>query len=170
MNRKGTYDNYLALVNKLKAEIPGISIRSTFIAGFPRETEEDFNTLVSFVKKAKFFNCGFFAYSREEGTPAYKLSGQIDEKVKNERVKKLYKVQRQISKNNLKTFVGKTIKVLCDGVDYEKQAFYGRAYFNAPDIDGRVYIESNECINQGEYYNVLITKANEYDLFGEVIE
>ncbi|MBO5851889.1 MAG: 30S ribosomal protein S12 methylthiotransferase RimO [Clostridia bacterium] len=169
MNRKGTYDNYLALVNKLKAEIPGISIRSTFIAGFPRETEEDFNTLVSFVKKAKFFNCGFFAYSREEGTPAYKLSGQIDEKVKNERVKKLYKVQRQISKNNLKTFVGKTIKVLCDGVDYEKQAFYGRAYFNAPDIDGRVYIESNECINQGEYYTVLITDSNDYDLFGKVI-
>lgn len=170
MNRKGSYESYLQLVNKLKAEIPNIALRTTFIAGFPRETEEDFNVLVKFIKEAKFFNAGFFAYSREEGTPAYKLSGQIDEKVKRERVEKLYRVQRQISKKNLKNYIGKTIEVLCDGVDYEKGSFYGRAYFNAPDIDGKVYIESSNLINQGEYYNVLITKANEYDLFGEVIE
>ena len=169
MNRKGTYESYLELINKLKTEIPNIALRTTFIAGFPRETEEDFNTLVNFVKKAKFFNAGFFAYSREEGTPAYKLSGQIEEEVKQKRVKKLYQVQRQISKKNLKNFVGKTIEVLCDGVDYENQAFYGRAYFNAPDIDGRVYLESSGLINQGEYYKVLITNSNEYDLFGKVI-
>ncbi|MBR5439700.1 MAG: 30S ribosomal protein S12 methylthiotransferase RimO [Clostridia bacterium] len=169
MNRKGSFESYLALVNKLKSEIPQIALRSTFIAGFPRETEEDFNNLLEFVKKAKFFNCGFFAYSREEGTPAYKLAGQIEEKVKEERVKKLYNVQRQISRKNLKSFVGKTIKVLCDGVDYENQSFYGRAYFNAPEIDGRVYITSNDCINQGEYYEVLITNSNDYDLFGTVV-
>ena len=101
MNRKGTYESYLELINKLKTEIPNIALRTTFIAGFPRETEEDFNTLVNFVKKAKFFNAGFFAYSREEGTPAYKLSGQTPEEVKQKRVKKLYQVQRQISKKNL---------------------------------------------------------------------
>ena len=169
MNRKGSFESYLALVNKLKSEIPQIALRSTFIAGFPRETEEDFNNLLKFVKKAKFFNCGFFAYSREEGTPSYKLTGQIEEEVKNERVNKLYKVQRQISRQNLKKFVGKTITVLCDGVDYENQSFYGRAYFNAPEIDGRVYITSNDCINQGEYYEVLITNSNDYDLFGTVV-
>lgn len=170
MNRKGTFESYLELINKLKSEIPNIALRSTFIAGFPRETEEDFNNLVTFVKKAKFFNCGFFAYSREEGTPAYKLSGQIDEEVKQQRVKKLYQIQRKISKQNLKNYVGKTLKVLCDGVDYEIGSFYGRAYFSAPDIDGRVYIESTDLINQGEYYSVLITDSNEYDLFGKVIE
>ena len=170
MNRKGTFESYLELINKLKSEIPNIALRSTFIAGFPRETEEDFNNLVTFVKKAKFFNCGFFAYSREEGTPAYKLSGQIDEEVKQQRVKKLYQIQRRISKQNLKNYVGKTLKVLCDGVDYEIGSFYGRAYFSAPDIDGRVYIESTDLINQGEYYSVLITDSNEYDLFGKVIE
>lgn len=170
MNRKGTFESYLELINKLKSEIPNIALRSTFIAGFPRETEEDFNNLVTFVKKAKFFNCGFFAYSREEGTPAYKLSGQIDEEVKQQRVKKLYQIQRKISKQNLKNYVGKTLKVLCDGVDYEIGSFYGRAYFSAPDIDGRVYIESTELINQGEYYSVLITDSNEYDLFGKVVE
>ncbi len=169
MNRKGTFESYLELINKLKSEIPNIALRSTFIAGFPRETEEDFNNLVKFVKKAKFFNCGFFAYSREEGTPAYKLSGQIDEEVKQQRVKKLYQIQRRISKQNLKNYVGKTLKILCDGVDYEIGSFYGRAYFSAPDIDGRVYINSNELINQGEYYDVLITDFNEYDLFGKII-
>ena len=169
MNRKGTFESYLELINKLKSEIPNIALRSTFIAGFPRETEEDFNNLVKFVKKAKFFNCGFFAYSREEGTPAYKLSGQIDEEVKQQRVKKLYQIQRRISKQNLKNYVGKTLKVLCDGVDYEIGSFYGRAYFSAPDIDGRVYITSSEAINQGEYYDVLITDFNEYDLFGKII-
>lgn len=169
MNRKGDNESYLNLISKLKNEVHGIAIRSTFIAGFPGETKKDFKILYDFIKKAKFFNCGFFAYSREEGTPAYKLPNQIEEKVKEKRVKKLYKVQRKISKQNLKFFVGKTLEVICDGVDYDKQYFYGRAYFSAPDIDGRVYITSTEDICQGEKYKVLIEKSTDYDLYGSVV-
>ncbi len=170
MNRKGSYNEYLTLVNKLKNEVKGISLRSTFITGFPGETEEDFNNLCNFIKEAKFFNCGFFAYSKEEGTPAYKLDGHLDESIKQKRVKKLYQIQKKISRQNLKQFVGKTLKVLCDGVDYENQSFYGRCYFSAPDIDGKVYISYDGLINQGEYYNVFITNSTDYDLFGTVVE
>lgn len=170
MNRKGDDVAYLSLINKLRAEIPNISLRSTFIAGFPGETEEDFNILLNFIKKAKFTNCGFFAYSREEGTPAYKLPNQIDEEVKIKRVKKLYSVQKTISKNNQKSQLGKVLQVVCDGVDYDKQSFYGRTYAQAPDIDGKVYFTYDDVINQGETYNVLITDCNEYDLFGRVID
>lgn len=170
MNRKGSGEEYLELIEKLKREINGIAIRSTFIAGFPGETENDFKNLENFIKKAKFFNCGFFAYSREEGTPAYRLGDQTDEITKEKRVKKLYSVQKKISRENLKGFVGKTIKVICDGVDYDKQSFYGRAYFSAPDIDGKVYFSYDGVINQGEYYFVTVTGADDYDLYGVVTD
>jgi ribosomal protein S12 methylthiotransferase len=168
MNRRGTREEYLALVNKLKTEISGIAIRSTFIAGFPGETKKDFKALIKFIKQAKFLNAGFFAYSREEFTPAYKLPNQIDEKVKQKRVKKLYVVQKSISKKLLSGFVGQTLEVVCDGVDYEKQSFYGRFYGFAPDVDGRVYFTSDGIISQGEKYAVKITRGEEYDLYGEV--
>lgn len=169
MNRRGTREDYLNLIEKLKSKIDGICIRTTFIAGFPGETEDDFLGLVDFIKKAKFSSVGFFAYSREEDTPAYKLPNQIDEQVKEERVKKLYEVQREISIENLKGYVGKTLSVICDGIDYEKQSFYGRAYFQAPDVDGRVYVTSEEVINQGERYDVYIENFDDYDLYGRII-
>lgn len=168
MNRKGCGEDYLKLINKLKREIPSIAIRSTFITGFPGEGKTEFENLVKFIKDAKLFNCGFFAYSREEGTPAYKLPNQVEESVKEKRVKKLYDIQKKISKTNLKRFVGQKITVLCDGIDYDKQCFFGRAYFNAPDIDGKVYFNSDELINQGEYYEVEITSSDAYDLYGRV--
>ena len=168
MNRRGKREDYLNLIAKLKDRVKGIAIRSTFIAGFPGETEEDFNGLVDFIKKAKFNSVGFFAYSREEGTPAYKLKDQIDEDIKISRVEKLYEVQRKISSKNLKSFVGKTISVIADGIDYEKQSFYGRAYFQCPDVDGKVYLSYDGAINQGERYDVLIEKASDYDLYGRI--
>lgn len=168
MNRKGSGESYLALIEKLREKVKGIAIRSTFIAGFPGETEEQFENLVGFLEKAKLNNAGFFAYSREEGTPAYKLEGQLSEKTKNERVKKLYAVQKKISAEILKSYVGKTIEVTADGIDYDKERFFGRAYFSAPDIDGKVYFTSDYDVNQGEKYNVLIKRSNSYDLFGEV--
>lgn len=170
MNRRGKREDYLNLIAKLKDKVKGIAIRSTFIAGFPGETEEDFNGLVDFIKQAKFSSVGFFAYSREEGTPAYKLNEQIDENVKISRVEKLYDVQREISLNNLKSFVGKTISVIVDGIDYEKQSFYGRAYFQCPEVDGRVYLSYDGVISQGERYDVLIEKSDEYDLYGRIID
>lgn len=170
MNRKGTGEGYLKLIAKLRKEIPDIAIRSTFIAGFPGETEEQFENLLEFIKEAKLTNAGFFAYSREEGTPAYRLSDQIDEKVKQSRVKKLYAAQKKVSEERNKSLVGKQIKIICDGVDYDKQSFYGRAYFSAPEIDGKAYFTYDGEIKQGEYYNVKITKADAYDLYGAATE
>ena len=170
MNRKGTGEGYLKLIAKLRKEIPNIAIRSTFIAGFPGETEEQFENLLEFIKEAKLTNAGFFAYSREEGTAAYRLPDQIDEKVKQSRVKKLYVAQKKVSEERNKSLVGKQIKVICDGVDYDKQSFYGRAYFSAPEIDGKTYFTYDGEIKQGEYYNVKITKADAYDLYGAATE
>ncbi len=168
MNRQGSFEEYLSLVEKLKQRVAGIAIRSTFITGFPTETEEDHLKLIEFLKKAQLFNAGFFTYSREPETPAYKLKGQIPKKVKEIRQAELYAVQTEISKNLLKNFVGKDLEVVCDGVDYEKQSFFGRAYFSAPEIDGRVYFSSSDEICQGEKYIVKITKSEEFDLYGEV--
>lgn len=170
MNRKGTGESYLKLIAKLRKEIPDIAIRSTFIAGFPGETEEQFENLLEFIKEAKLTNAGFFAYSREEGTPAYRLPDQIDEKVKQSRVKKLYAAQKKVSEERNKSLVGKQLKVICDGVDYDKQSFYGRAYFSAPEIDGKAYFTYDGEIKQGEYYDVKITKADAYDLYGAATE
>lgn len=170
MNRKGSNKEYLALIEKLREKIPDIAIRSTFIAGFPGETEEDFEILKNFIKAAKFTNCGFFAYSREPDTAAYKLPDQISKTVKAARVKKLYGVQKKISAAFLKTLVGKTIDVVTDGIDYDKQSFYGRAYFSAPDIDGKIYFSSGGDIVQGESYRVYIEKTDDYDAYGRVEE
>lgn len=170
MNRRGNGESYLELVDKLKTRVRGIALRTTFIAGFPGETDEDVEILKEFLKKAKFFNAGFFAYSREPETPAYDMEGQIPEKVKRARVKELYSVQKAISKANLADFKGKTIKVLCDGIDYNKQCFIGRAYFQAPEIDGKVFFNASPdvLVRQGSFYNVKITRTGAYDLFGQV--
>lgn len=169
MNRRGNHEEYLALIEKLKKEINGVAVRSTFIAGFPGETDEDFNVLCEFLKSAKLFNAGFFAYSREPGTPAYKLPDQIPEKVKRQRVKALYGVQKEVSKQNLAAFKGEVLPVVCEGIDYDKQCFYGRAYFQAPEIDGKVFFKSADSVSEGETYNVKITRTGVYDLFGKTV-
>lgn len=165
MNRPAGREEYLNLIKKLRKNIPDVALRSTFIAGFPGETEEDFENLCAFLKEAQFDNCGFFAYSREPDTPAYKLKGQVPAAEKKRRVKALYKVQQEISRKKLENRVGTTLKVLCDGIDYDKNCFVGRAYFQAPDIDGKVYFNAYNAA-QGEYYDVLIEKCDSYDLYG----
>ena len=167
MNRKGSGKSYLELIEKLKREVGGIAIRSTFITGFPRESEEAFNNLVEFLKQAKLFNAGFFKYSREEDTPSFMLDGQIDEKTKNKRLKTLYAVQKKIVKENNKGLVGKTFNVVCEGFDDNMLVYCGRAYFNAPDIDGKVYFFSDKEVNVGDRVNVKIIKSVDYDLYGE---
>ncbi len=166
MNRRGTREEYLALIEKLKREIPGIAIRSTFISGFPSETEKEFEAMCDFIREAKLVNCGFFAFSREPDTPAYKMKGQVPYAVKKRRVKKLYAVQREISQEYLSSYVGKRVKVLCDGIDYDKGCFVGRAYFSAPEIDGRVYFNAANAV-QGEYYDVRILSCDSYDTYGK---
>ena len=166
MNRKGTREGYLALIKKLRQRIPDIAIRSTFISGFPTETEEEFENMQSFIKEAEFFNCGFFAYSREPDTGAYRLKPQVHPKTKARRVRALYQTQEKVAKRLLDGLLGKQIEVVCDGIDYEKSCFVGRAYFNAPDIDGKVYFNAVEAM-QGERYVINVTRADNYDLYGE---
>ncbi len=165
MNRKGTREQYLALFEKIRTRIPNIAIRSTFISGFPTETEEEFEGMLDFLCQAQLINCGFFAYSREPFTGAYRLKPQVHHKTKERRVRALYECQRGISASILSRFIGREIEVLCDGIDYEKSCFIGRAEFNAPDIDGRVYFHSMDAM-QGKRYKVLIESADEYDLYG----
>ena len=166
MNRRGTREKYLSLIRKLREKIPDIAIRSTFISGFPTETEEEFENMKAFLQEAKLFNCGFFAYSKEPDTAAYKLKPQVHGLTKNRRVRALYQVQRKISKTILQGFIGKSVDVVCDGIDYEKNCFVGRAYFNAPEIDGKVYFHAHEA-QQGEHYTVWIETADSYDLYGK---
>lgn len=167
MNRKGTGKGYLELIENLRSQVPDIAIRSTFITGFPTETEQAFNNLVEFIKQAKLFNAGFFKYSREEGTPAYKLQVQVPSAIKTRRHKKLYSVQKAVVKENVKSLMGSTIRVLAEGFDQDGLIYYGRAYFNAPDVDGKVYFFSSEEVEYGKYYDVKIIKATGYDLYGE---
>ena len=167
MNRKGTGKSYLELIERLKREVNGIAIRSTFITGFPNESEQAFENLVAFIEKAGLFNAGFFKYSREDGTAAARLDGQIDEKVKDARLKKLYSVQKKVVKKNYAALIGKTVEVLAEGFDQNELVYYGRAYFNAPDIDGKVFFFSAEEVEYGKYYQVKIGKATDYDLYGE---
>ena len=166
MNRKGSREDYLALLKKLRENVEGIAVRSTFIAGFPTETEEEAAALGMFLKEAKLTNCGFFAYSREPDTAAYRLKGQIPARVKQRRVKELYGVQAEISRAFLHTLLGKKLSVVCDGIDYERKCFVGRAYFSAPEIDGKVYFNAPEA-TQGETYEIIVTDCGDYDLFGQ---
>lgn len=167
MNRKGTGKSYLQLIRTLKKQVKGIAIRSTFITGFPGESEQAFENLVKFLQKAKLFNAGFFKYSREQGTPAYKLDGQIKADVKAKRLRKLYSEQKKIVKHNNSKFIGKIISVKAEGFDFNELIYYGRAYFNAPDIDGKILFFSSDEVVNGEYYKVKITKVAGYDLIGE---
>ncbi|MCH5146948.1 MAG: 30S ribosomal protein S12 methylthiotransferase RimO [Clostridiales bacterium] len=165
MNRPKGRAEYLSLIKKLRKNIPDIAIRSTFIAGFPSETEEEFEGLCNFLREAELDNCGFFAYSREPDTAAYKLKGQINYPVKKSRVKKLYEVQKEISRKKMNGLIGKKLRVLCDGIDYDNNCFVGRAYFQAPDIDGKVYFNAHSAA-QGEYLDILVERTDGYDLFG----
>ncbi len=165
MGRRGTRAEYLALLEKLRRAIPQIALRTTFIAGFPTETEEEHEALKRFLQEARFENCGFFAYSREEGTPAYRLRGQIPARVKERRVRALYRVQEALSKERLSRFAGSTVRVLCDGIDYEKSCFFGHTAFQAYDADGKVYFNAPKA-ETGKYYDVLVERADEADLYG----
>lgn len=169
MNRKGTGKTYLELIEKIRKEIKGIAIRSTFITGFPYETEDAFNNLLTFLEKARLNNAGFFKFSREKGTMAYNMPITVSGAEKTKRHKKLYAVQKKISKANLKTLVGKTIEVLIEGFDEERLVYYGRAYFNAPDIDGKVYFFASREVEFNTYQKVKIIKADAYDLYGDLV-
>ncbi len=166
MNRKGTYKSYLALIKKLKERVRGIAVRSTFITGFPGESEQAFETLLRFLEEAELFNAGFFKYSKEEGTAAAKMKNQLPERVKNARLRKLYAAQKKVVAKTLRALRGQTFDVLVEnfnGICYE-----GRAYFNAPDIDGKVIFTGVGDFGAGDTVRVRVTGDKDYDLFGEI--
>ena len=166
MNRKGTYKSYLALIKKLKERVRGIAVRSTFITGFPGESEQAFETLLRFLEEAELFNAGFFKYSKEEGTAAAKMKNQLPERVKNARLRKLYAAQKKVVAKTLRALRGQTFDVLVEnfnGICYE-----GRAYFNAPDIDGKVIFTGVGDFGAGDTVRVRVTGHKDYDLFGEI--
>jgi len=163
MNRRYSKNDLVSLIKKLRNKVPGICIRTTFIAGFPGETEKDFKELCDFVKEMKFDRVGVFPYSREEGTSAAKMKGQVSERVKKLRAAKLMKLQEGISKRMNKGFIGKRMEVLVEG--RKGNNLIGRTYRDAPEIDGKVLIKGSGA-KEGEIAIVKIERAGVHDLIG----
>jgi ribosomal protein S12 methylthiotransferase len=164
MNRRITEEGIKNLINKIR-EAGDISIRSSFILGFPQETDEQFEKLLAFLEEYKLDNVGFFTYSKEEGTPAAKMSGQIPAKIKNLRLRQAAAVQQKVVIQNNKKYLNRTLKVLYEGIDFDRKLFYGRTQFNAPEVDTLVYF-SGDFAEVGNFYDVKITDIMTYDLKG----
>lgn len=170
MNRKSRYNEICSLFDKLQSK--GIEARSTFICGFPGETDQSVEQIAEFLTKYKLRNVGFFAYSREEGTKAYDMPDQVPQRKKNSYVKKLYKVQQQVVAQLANQDVGKVYDCIVDGVDElqrdGKYCYVARTYFMAPEIDGVVYLSSDTSLEVGNIYKARVTDVNGYDLIAEV--
>ena len=166
MNRHGRSAEICEVLEKLRREIPDVTIRTTFIVGFPGETEEDFTKLCEFVKEQKFARVGVFTYSREEGTPAYDFADQIDEQVKQDRMDILMRSQIDISEQYLNSKIGKAISVICEDYDTVSDCYFGRSEGDAPEIDGKVFFESERKIEPGEIIKVKIRRVLDYDMYG----
>lgn len=160
--------DYRKLVAKIRERIPNVSVRTSLIVGYPGETEEEFEDLYQFVKDVKFDRMGAFEYSREKGTYSDKLKGHLSEKVKRERRDRLMKLQQQISLENNEKYIGSTIKCIVEGYTDDGIVIL-RSEHDAPEIDGIVYAKSNEPVVPGDIEEVKITRADEYDLFGEIV-
>jgi len=168
MVRRTTSRQLRAKLAQIKRTIPAITLRSTFIVGFPGETEKHFGALLDFLQEAEFDHLGVFAYSSEDNTPAARLKGQISEKVKEERVNQLVAIQKKIAFRKRQRLLGKEVMVIADGI--EKSCCVARHEGQTPEIDDVVYINQIESENQiGEFMRVNIVGAHEFDLIGEVI-
>ncbi len=155
------------LVDKIQNGIPGLTFRTTFIVGYPNETEADFNELYEFVKNSEFDRVGVFTYSQEDNTYSYELGDPIPEEIKEERKDALMELQKEISLKKNKEMVGKTLRCIVD--DIEGKYFVARSEKDAPEVDGNVLIEPEDnMLKIGNFYNVQIVDFNEYDLFGKI--
>lgn len=169
MNRPGDETSMRAVVEKIRAKIPDMIIRTTLITGFPTETEDQFERLADFVKDMRFDRLGCFPYSQEEGTRAAEMEGQLDEDVKTRRADVIMKQQQIIMAQNNKRMIGKTIEVLTEGFDRYGECYFGRSAADAPDIDGKIFFTSPEKkLTAGSFVKVKITETLDYDLIGEI--
>ena len=157
-------------IGALRREIPDIALRTTFICGFPGETEEDHEELMEFVDEMEFERVGVFTYSAEEDTPAYSYPDQIPEEVKEERRAEIMELQQEIAFEHCENMVGKVLDVMIEGKVADEPAYVGRTYMDAPNVDGLIFVNADEMLMSGDFVRVKVTGANEYDLIGEVYD
>lgn len=170
MHRKSNGQSIKDVINKIRKEIPNVIIRTALIAGFPGETDRQFDELCKFVEQFKIEKLGCFAYSKEDKTLASKMENQIPAKIKNSRQKKIMGIQQNISSQIMHTYIGKEYEVLLENITEDGEYFIGRSYMDVPKEDGVIFIKFNStyCIN--EFVRCQITDAYEYDLVGEIVE
>ena len=173
MKRGGSRDSLERLIARIRERVPGVAIRTTFITGFPGETDEDFEQLMEFVKTVEFDRVGVFTYSDEEGTPAFELPEKVDRKTATRRRDRLMKTQARISRKMNRARIGQTVRVLFEGESKETELLWqGRLETQAPEIDGTVLInDAPEGLapEPGDFVDVLITETHEYDLIGQIV-
>lgn len=168
MRRPGSKSEYLALFDQIRGRCPDISLRTSFIVGFPGETDDDFNELLDFIREVEFDRTGVFRYSREDGTPASLMDNQITKRITDKRFDKIMSVQQKISLANNTRFIGRTLETLIESKTGDLAV--GRSYRDAPEIDGLVYIEnSDENAVPGNFVNVRIENIRHYDVIGKMI-
>lgn len=171
MNRRGDETSLRALIKKIREKVPGITLRTTLITGFPGETEEQFGRLAEFVNDIKFDRLGCFAFSPEEGTPAHDMDGQLDEDVKERRAEVIMDQQMIIAVKKNKALVGETIEIVIEGFDRYGDCYFGRSAADAPEIDGKIFFTSGGKRQvPGKFVKVKITDMLDYDLIGELEE
>jgi len=168
MKRHSTKEEIINIITKLRKEVPDIKIRTTFMVGFPGETEKDFKELCKFLTDYKLDNVGFFKYSREAGTLSYDMPNQVPEDVKDKRLAKVQLIQEKIATKNNKKMVGEVFKVLCDSYDLKHNFYVGRPYFSAPDIDFEILFTSFKKVTVGSFIDVKITNYKNGYFIGEV--
>ena len=170
MNRRGDRDSLTALIRRIRERVPGITLRTTMMVGFPGETEEDFEDLCAFIQDAQFERLGCFAYSAEEGTPAATMPDQVPEEEKARRRDILMEEQSRISDRRNESLVGKTLTVLVESFDKYAECWFGRSEGDAPDIDGKVFFTPTHRVAPGDLVQVSVTDTMDWDLIGEMIE
>ncbi|MBE6853441.1 MAG: 30S ribosomal protein S12 methylthiotransferase RimO [Ruminococcus sp.] len=170
MGRGGSEEELRALFAKLREKIKGLVIRTTLITGFPGETQEQFNSLAEFVKDMEFDKLGCFPYSEEEGTKAAQMPCQVDEEVRAHRAEIIMQQQQLISERKNALMVGKTVTAVVEGYDRWGECYFGRTQSDAPDIDGKIFFDSENKHSVGEFVRVRVTEALDYDLMGEVTD
>lgn len=170
MNRRGDSESLLALVKKLREKIPDVVLRTTLITGFPGESEEQFLELCEFLKQAQFERVGCFAYSREEGTPAASFPDQVDSETAQQRADIIMRAQQRTVDNFNSAKIGKILTVAVEGFDKWGECYFGRSRYDAPDIDGKIFFASEIPLGIGDFVEVEITDALDYDLMGMCIE
>lgn len=169
MNRKSNSESIKKLILKIRNKIPSAILRTSLIVGFPNETEKDFEKLYDFVKETKFDKLGVFKYSKEDGTAAATMNGQIHGQTKNKRWNKIMKLQQQISEHKMKEKIGDTYKVIIEGKTQDNRYYIARSYMDVPDMDGVIYIKCNDKLKVGSFAECeIIDLSGEYDLIAKI--